>query len=124
MRKPRAFAADDVAELPATIDSLSDPAPDAATMPLPPKRMGWLGRILWVTASALISLGLGLAADNLIRSLFETNPWLGWVGLDGARAVSAGADRAGDPRGRVAVAAAHARPPEGAVGGGARRPTI
>ena len=43
--------------------------------------MGWLGRLLWATASLLVSLGLGLAIDNLIRNLFATQPWLGWVGL-------------------------------------------
>lgn len=80
-RTPRAFAANAVADVPATVDSYSDPAPDPETIAVPAPRLGWLGRVLWTTAGLLISLGLGLAADNLISSLFETNPWLGWVGL-------------------------------------------
>lgn len=81
LRVPRAFAPDDVADVPATVESYSDPLPDPATLAVPAPRLGWLGRILWTTAGLLASLGLGLALDSLIRNLFETNPWLGWVGL-------------------------------------------
>ena len=80
-RTPRAFAADEVADVPAVVASYSDSPADPETMPVPARKHSWLARILWTTAGALISLGLGLAADNLIRSLFETNAWLGWVGL-------------------------------------------
>ena len=80
-RTPRAFAADEVADVPAVVASYSDAPADPDTAPVPPRKHSWLARILWTSAGALISLGLGLAADNLIRSLFETNPWLGWVGL-------------------------------------------
>ena len=80
-RAPRAFVADDIPELPATIDSLSDAAPDAETVPLTPRKSNWLVRLLWTTAGLLVSLGLGLAADALIRDLFATNSWLGWVGV-------------------------------------------
>ena len=80
-RAPRAFAADDIPELPATIDSLSDAPPDPETVPLTLRRTNWLVRLLWTTAGLLVSLGLGLAADALIRDLFATNTWLGWVGL-------------------------------------------
>jgi putative membrane protein len=80
-RAPRAFVADDIPELPATIDSLSDAAPDAETVPLTPRKSNWLVRLLWTTAGLLVSLGLGLAADALIRDLFATNSWLGWAGV-------------------------------------------
>jgi putative membrane protein len=80
-RSPKAFAADEAVAVPATIESFSDPLPDPETIPIAAPKMGWFGRLLWTTASILLSLGIGLAIDNLIRSLFETQPWLGWVGL-------------------------------------------
>jgi putative membrane protein len=80
-RIPRAFAAAEVSDVPAIVASYSDALPDPETIPVPDRKHSGLGRILWATAGALVSLGLGLAADNLIRSLFATNPWLGWVGV-------------------------------------------
>ena len=80
-RAPRAFAPEDVADLPATVDSMSDAATDPDIMPLRPRQANWLVRLLWTTAGLLVSLGLGLAADALIRDLFANNAWLGWVGL-------------------------------------------
>lgn len=80
-RAPRAFEPRDIADLPVTVPSLSDPdvAPETLAPELP--HSNWLTRLLWSTAGILISLALGLAADSLIRTLFETNPALGWVGL-------------------------------------------
>ena len=43
--------------------------------------MGWIGRAAWTAGSILVSAGLGLAADRLIRDLFATNEWLGWAGI-------------------------------------------
>ncbi|MEO6012967.1 MAG: TIGR01620 family protein [Devosia sp.] len=80
LRSPRAFAANEVVAAPEIVESYSDPAPDPAAMSVAVPKMSWLGRLLWTTAGLLISLGLGLAADNLIRSLFDTSTWLGWVG--------------------------------------------
>jgi putative membrane protein len=80
-RAPRAFGPDEVTDLPATIDTLSDPKSDPEVVPLTPRKRNWLVRLLWSTAGLLVSLGLGLAADALIRDLFETNTWLGWAGL-------------------------------------------
>ena len=80
-RAPRAFAADDIPDLPATVDTLTDAAPDPETVPIAPRKANWLVRLLWTTAGLLVSLGLGLAADALIRDLFATNTWLGWVGV-------------------------------------------
>lgn len=80
-RIPRAFAPAEVAALPANVESYSDPLVDPATLPVVPPKMGWLARLLWGTAGLLVSLGLGLALNALIDSLFATNTWLGWVGL-------------------------------------------
>ncbi len=79
-RGPRAFAPAEVQPLTDIVESYSDPAPDSTVLPAP-ARMGWLARLLWGTAGILVSLGLGLAINALIDSLFATNPWLGWVGL-------------------------------------------
>ncbi|MFN4210860.1 MAG: YcjF family protein [Devosia sp.] len=76
-RTPRAFA-------PAKVDVVEpafDPDIDETLVAPPPRRMGWLGRLAWTTGGILVSAGLGLAADRLIRDLFAANAWLGWVGL-------------------------------------------
>jgi putative membrane protein len=77
LRVPRAFAPAKV-EI-AEIDF--DPAGDETLAAPPPRPMGWLGRLAWTTGGVLLSAGLGLAADRLIRDLFERNEWLGWVGI-------------------------------------------
>jgi len=81
LRGPRAFAASDVVPSTEQVESFSDPLPDSAALPVAAPRMGWLTRLLWSTAGILVSLGIGLAINALIDSLFATNPWLGWVGL-------------------------------------------
>lgn len=79
-RAPRVFAADDVADLPATVEPLADlPPPDDTAPTL--GRPSWLVRLATLTGGLLVSLALGLAADALIRNLFESNPALGWLGL-------------------------------------------
>ena len=77
VRVPRAFAPDR-AEL---TETSFEPAEEAELVAPPMPKMGWLGRIAWVTGGALVTAGLGLAADRLIRDLFATQPWLGYVGL-------------------------------------------
>jgi putative membrane protein len=77
VRAPRAFA-------PAKVEVAEpafDPVIDEAMVAPPPRRMGWLGRWAWTTGGILVSAGLGLTADRLIRDLFATNEWLGWIGL-------------------------------------------
>ncbi|UJW86656.1 YcjF family protein [Devosia sp. SL43] len=76
-RAPRAFAPAKVAIAEAEFDS----APDETLIAPQPRRMGWVGRLAWTTGGILISAGLGLAADRLIRDLFAANEWLGWLGL-------------------------------------------
>ncbi len=80
-RKPKAFASEAVAETPDVFESEADDLDEAALAP-EPKRKGRFWRTLALaTGSALISLGLGLAAERLIRDLFAAYDWLGWVGL-------------------------------------------
>lgn len=79
-RAPQAFVATEIVDSTPAIGIISDvPDPDAAPIRL--GKANWLLRLLWTTAGILVSLGLGLAADALIRNLFETQPWLGWLGL-------------------------------------------
>lgn len=76
-RAPRAFT-------PAKVE-ISEPdfeTPEDDTLIAPtPRRMGWIGRLAWTALSILVSAGLALAADRLIRDLFDANPWLGYLGL-------------------------------------------
>ncbi len=61
-------------------DFNTDAAADSAVASLP-RGMGWLGRIAWSAGGLLVSLGLGLMAERLIRDLFARYEWLGWAGL-------------------------------------------
>jgi putative membrane protein len=75
-RVPRAFA-------PAEAERSAEPFEDETEdlPPPPPRRRHWLSRLLWTAGGILLSAGLGLAADRLIRDLYAANPWLGWAGL-------------------------------------------
>jgi putative membrane protein len=77
VRAPRAFAPTEVDR----DDTAFETENDETLVAPPPKRMSWWGRLAWTTGGVLVSAGLGLAADRLIRDLFAANPWLGWVGL-------------------------------------------
>jgi putative membrane protein len=76
-RAPRAFAPAKVEEAEPTFDA----APDETLVAPAPRRMGWVSRLAWTAGGILLSAGLGLAADRLIRDLFAANEWLGWLGL-------------------------------------------
>ena len=80
-RAPRAFAPDSAETTELTVQSWADPADDVAATAKPPRLLSGLGKIAWGAAGLLVSLALGLAADRLIRDLFATNEWLGWLGL-------------------------------------------
>jgi putative membrane protein len=80
-RPPRAFAPAEARDLPEAIEPLVDAEPAEEAIARPPGLPGWLGRIAWITGGLLVSLALGLGADALIRNLFESNEWLGWVGI-------------------------------------------
>lgn len=77
LRAPRAFTPDHAEIVEAAFAPEAEPE---LTAP-PPRRMGWIGRLAWTTGGILASAAFGLAADRLIRDLFATNEWLGWLGL-------------------------------------------
>ncbi|WP_116653883.1 YcjF family protein [Pelagibacterium sediminicola] len=80
-RTPRAFESE--AAVPhADVFSLTAEEMEAASVVPEPKRKGrfWRGLALWA-GGTLVSLGLALAAERLIRDLFARYEWLGWAGL-------------------------------------------
>ena len=85
-RKPRALAVEAVVVTPAEID-VFDEADLATATPPPataPKRKSWLGAIFLSAAGILVSLGVGLWTDRLIRDLFSRADWLGWLATGAA----------------------------------------
>ena len=77
IRLPRAF-------LPTKVEITEtdfDPTADEALVAPAPKPMGWVGRAAWTAGGILVSAGISLAADRLIRDLFAANEWLGWAGI-------------------------------------------
>ena len=77
IRAPRAFTPGR-AEI---VETSFEPDPEPDLVAPVPRRMGWLGKLAWTTGGILLSAGLGLAADRLIRDLFARHEWLGWIGL-------------------------------------------
>lgn len=77
-RAPRAFTPTVQSE---PIPSFEDVKPLEVTPTPQPKRRNWLWRILLGAGGLLVSLGLALAAEQLIRDLFTRYDWLGWVGV-------------------------------------------
>lgn len=80
-RGPRAFAAADVATTETAVETFIEPEPDEIVPPRPPRFIGFLGKLAWTAGGILVSLALGLAAERLIRDLFASSEWLGWLGL-------------------------------------------
>jgi len=78
-RKPRALDRTAVVVTPAEIDVFDEPADDIPPPPLAPKRRSWLGTIFVGAFGTLLSLAVGLWADQLIRELFQRAEWLGWL---------------------------------------------
>ena len=78
-RTPRAFAAPAESEI---IESFADEMALPDIVPAnQPKRRRLLWRLLFGSVGLLISLALGLAAEQLVRDLFTRHEWLGWAGL-------------------------------------------
>ncbi len=65
-------------------------AADGAEVPMGERRGFPWGAVLASALGALVSLGIGLALEVLVRDLFALHPWLGWVamGLVGAAVVA------------------------------------
>lgn len=85
-RKPRAANVELAVAVPAAIDVFDEPDLVAAEPPpaAAPRKRSLLGRILFSALGVLVSLGVGLWVDRLIRDLFERTPWLGWVAAGAA----------------------------------------
>jgi putative membrane protein len=85
-RQPRAYRLDDPNVTGGSIQVTEEPfdaieAADGVVVPMGEKRRApWLGLFL-SGLFGLLMLGLGLALENLIVSLFSVAPWLGWVAL-------------------------------------------
>lgn len=87
VRKPRAIPKSEVAVVvPAEIDVFDADDVEAREPPpaIAPRRRSRLGAIFLAALGALVSLGVGLWTDRLIRDLFERSDWLGWLALGAA----------------------------------------
>ena len=80
-RAPKAFAPEkatteivDFAQLPQT-----ENLPELSPAPVS-KKPNWAIRLALGAGGVLVSLGLGLMAERLVRDLFTRYEWLGWVG--------------------------------------------
>jgi putative membrane protein len=80
-RAPRVFSPDEAVSSTTSVETWAEPEIAAETVARPPNLLSALGRVAWTAAGILVSLGLGLAADRLIRDLFAANEWLGWLGV-------------------------------------------
>lgn len=90
VRVPRAVAAHAAIVTPDEIDVFGEPDPQTALPPpaAAPKRRSRLGAIFVAALGIIVSLGIGLWTDRLIRDLFDRADWLGWAAA-GVAAVGA-----------------------------------
>lgn len=85
-RPPRAYRLDDPSVTGGAVQVTEEPfdaieAADGVVVPMGERRRApWLGLFL-SGLFGLLMLGLGLALENLIVSLFSVSPWLGWVAM-------------------------------------------
>lgn len=78
MREPRAFSAPETSQ---PIDSFVDETALVEIEPAQKRKPNWLARVALTSGGVLVSLGIGLAAEQLIRNLFARYEWLGWLGI-------------------------------------------
>ncbi|MBN9552524.1 MAG: TIGR01620 family protein [Alphaproteobacteria bacterium] len=80
-RRPRAARADVAVVIPSEVDAFDEPDIEAAPPPpaTAPKGRSLLARLFFGAVGALVSLAVGLWADQLIRDLFTRAEWLGWL---------------------------------------------
>jgi len=80
-RRPRAARADVAVVIPSEVDVFDEPDIEAAAPPpaTAPRKRSLLARLFLGALSVLVSLAVGLWADQLIRDLFARAEWLGWL---------------------------------------------
>jgi putative membrane protein len=81
LRRPRALDRSTAIVTPAEIDvfDAGDAIDEVPPPPTAPKRRSWLATVFVTAFGALVSLAIGLWADQLIRELFSRAEWLGWL---------------------------------------------
>ena len=89
-RRPRAMTREAAVVVPAAIDVFDESDREAREPPpaTAPRRRSRLGAIFLTALGALLTLGIGLWTDQLIRDLFARADWLGWLAA-GVAAVAA-----------------------------------
>jgi putative membrane protein len=80
-RKPRAVRKEAAIVMPAEIDVFDEGDLEAREPPpaVAPRRRSRIGAIFLAALGVLVSLGVGLWTDRLIRDLFARSDWLGWL---------------------------------------------
>ncbi|WP_027166329.1 TIGR01620 family protein [Mesorhizobium sp. WSM3224] len=80
-RRPRAARADAAVVIPSEVDVFDEPDIEAAAPPpaTAPRKRSLLARLFLGALGVLVSLAVGLWADQLIRDLFARAEWLGWL---------------------------------------------
>ncbi|TPI81830.1 TIGR01620 family protein [Mesorhizobium sp. B2-8-9] len=80
-RRPRAARADVAVVIPSEVDVFDEPDIEAAVPPpaTAPRKRSLLSRLFFGALGVLVSLAVGLWADQLIRDLFARAEWLGWL---------------------------------------------
>lgn len=80
-RAPRAFETSLAESAPDVFEASPETLADTDVAPAPKRRGRFWRNLAFWSGGTLISLGLGLAAERLIRDLFAAYDWLGWFGL-------------------------------------------
>ncbi len=81
LRPPKAFAPEKSAPDPIPLENWDDDKNLPEIAPTPAKKgKNWPLRLVLGTGGLLVSLGLSLMLDRLIRDLFSRFEWLGWLG--------------------------------------------
>lgn len=80
-RAPRAFQSEEATQHADVFELTAAEAEAAAVAPAPKSRGRFWRNLAIAAGGTLISFGLALAAERLIRDLFARYEWLGWAGL-------------------------------------------
>ncbi|WP_237152537.1 YcjF family protein [Oryzibacter oryziterrae] len=63
------------------VEETGDAVEEAPLVVVPTRRGVRWGRMFWSGLAGLISLGVGIYLDGLVRDLFARDDWLGWTAL-------------------------------------------